>query len=57
MQPTNCHGCVDAMTKERTIILKDVENGIEDIHIIGDHVWNKIKGWFGKVKDWLKHLF
>jgi len=48
---------VDAVNKERALIIKDIKNGIVDIHIIADHVWNKIKGWFGKVKDWLKHLF
>jgi hypothetical protein len=57
MQPTDCQGCVDAVTKEGAVILKDVENGIEDIPTIADHVWNKIKGWFDKVKDWFKHLF
>ena len=57
MKPTNCQGCVDAVTKEGAVILKDVENGIDDIPTIADHVWNEIKGWFDKVKDWFKHHF
>ena len=57
MQPTTCHGCVDAVSKERAGIIKDVEKGIVNIHIIADHVWNKIKDLFGDVTDWFKHHF
>jgi len=55
--PTDCRGCVDAVQKESALILKDVENGIDDIPTIANDVWNEVKGWFDKVKDWFKHHF
>jgi hypothetical protein len=52
MQPTECQGCIDAVTKESATIIKDVEDGIDDISQIASHVANEIESWFDKVKDW-----
>jgi len=43
--------------KESALILGDVDKGVEDIPTIANNVWNEVKGWFDKVKDWFKHHF
>jgi hypothetical protein len=43
------------VTKESTLIVKDVVNGIDDIESIAVNVWNAVKDFFEKAKDWLEN--
>lgn len=45
------------MKKESTLILKDVEKGVDDIPTIANDVWNEVKSWFYKINDWFLHHF